>query len=353
MKKEIRLYFIHTFDGKDLDHALSLLCLEELKSEFSFVYTSDNPDYLVASEHIYYSEECSLEFQRLYSKAKVKIFFAGEAVSPDFNLFDYAVGYDGQLSNGERYCQLPTPDEVLGKSFLSKSKNDIETLEQAKEELSKKTGFCNFLYSNPNSHFMRDKLFYDICSYKHVDSLGRHLNNVEKEGTGHSGHSMECVPMKSAYKFSIASENARFPGYTSEKLLTSLEAHTVPIYWGDPMVITQINPDCIINANEHRTKEDLIAKVREVDENEDLWCKMVAAPWRTPEQERYRVERNERYVNYFRSIFEKSIEAAKVLPEGTHPWLYRNRQLYTFGCWNKPSTLGKIKLFLLGWKYKK
>ena len=40
--------------------------------------------------------------------------------------------------------------------------------------------------------------------------------------------------MKKPYKFSIAFENAWYPGYTSEKIVTSMLAGTIPIYWGNP-----------------------------------------------------------------------------------------------------------------------
>ena len=50
------------------------------------------------------------------------------------------------------------------------------------------------------------------------------------------------VEQKSYYKFTIAAENAAFPGYTSEKLMTSFQAHSIPIYWGNRDVVDEFNP---------------------------------------------------------------------------------------------------------------
>lgn len=48
---------------------------------------------------------------------------------------------------------------------------------------------------------MRDKLFYNLSEYKRVDSLGKHLNNVNTKGTGYLGHHKDCVTLKEPYKF--------------------------------------------------------------------------------------------------------------------------------------------------------
>lgn len=349
--KTIRLFLVHKLFGGNLEEALHFLCLDSLKDRYNFIYTDDHPDYLFISEHLYMFEESAVQLQKLYKDAKVRIFFAGEAVTPDFNLVDYAVGYDEDLKMGNRFCQLPPPDVVPGGDFVKDEKNSIQTIEQAQEELNRKKGFCNFLYSNGNAHPMRDKIFYAVSSYKRVDSLGKHLNNVNSAGTGYVGHSMECVPLKSLYKFSISCENACVPGYTSEKILTSLEAHTVPIYWGDPCIEKHINPECFINANKYSSLEDLVNRVREIDNNDKIWCRMISAPWRTPEQEDYRAKRKLNYIEFICGILDKSIESASVLPEGTHPNMYRSRYMYMLGCWHKPTLLGKVKNALLGWSY--
>lgn len=316
MKKIIKIYGMHPF-CKDVPSLLKYLKIESLNDLFDFQWSPTGPDYLIATEHIIYNPKYLKEFQRLNTKAKILIYMAGEAVSPDFNVFDYATGFDGNLVNGDRFVQIPPPFSFFD-GFLRRDENEISTKEEAMAALKEKKGFCNFLYSNWNAHPRRDELFHLLSSYKRVDSLGKHMNNVGKLGTGFVGHALDCIDIKSPYKFSIASENATFLGYTSEKIITSLEAHTVPIYWGDPEIARNINPKCFINSN-GLSDEQVLERVKEVDNNDTLWAEMVAQPWRTEEQKELHKERMIHYVSFFRHIFEQDITDAVRRPIGTWP----------------------------------
>ena len=337
MQKEVKVLMLHPLCC-DVDSFLKYTGLQKLTDSFKFIWETNNPDYLIVSEHINTNQKYRNKFKQLYNKHNIKIYFAGEAEYPDFNLYDYAVGFSTDLDLNDRYCSLPSPFTFF-EGFISTNKNIIISSEDAQYELNNKNGFCNFLYSNFKAHPMRDKLFYEISKYKKVDSLGKHLNNVNEPGTGFVGHANECVAKKSRYKFSIASENATFPGYTSEKILTSLEAHTVPIYWGDPQVIKHINPKCFINCNEYTTIEEIIDIIKKVDEDDELWCKMISEPWQTLNQAEFSKKLDEDYVTFFRNIFKKKYDEGVRIPKGTRPDIYRH---YYFNA--KSDTVSKISL---------
>lgn len=326
--KMIKLFVIHP-QCYNVSSALDYLCLNALSTEFNFVWDSKCPDYLIATEHIYKDIESRRLFNHLYGKSKIRIFHGGEAVSPDFNLFDYAVGYDADLMKGDRFSLLPPPYIFPGKGFVDETHNSIVTDEQARVELSKKTGFCNFLYSNPHANPIRDRIFYILSAYKKVDSLGCHLNNVGKNGTGFIGHSLECVPLKSKYKFSIACENTNYVGYASEKIFTSFNAHTVPIYWGDPIIEEIVNPKSFINANKYNSLEELVEEVKRIDQSEEEWCSMIKEPWMTLEQENTARKREKNYELFFSEIFSRNINESKRLSVGTFPEVYSD--IYTKG----------------------
>ena len=91
--------------------------------------------------------------------------------------------------------------------------------------------------------------------------------------------------MKKPYKFSIAFENAWYPGYTSEKIVTSMLAGTIPIYWGNPDISREFNSASFINCHDFPTLDDAAAYVQKVDEDDNLWCEIMSRPWKTPEQE--------------------------------------------------------------------
>ena len=51
------------------------------------------------------------------------------------------------------------------------------------------------------------------------------------------------------FKFSITFENARSPGYYTEKALNGILGNTIPIYWGETNVSRIVNPDRVILCN--------------------------------------------------------------------------------------------------------
>lgn len=325
-----RICFIHSM-VHSIDDFISYLRLEHKIAKADLGWDEENPEILFSTEHIYRNTQNWKLFKKLSTRAKVNVFYSIEAVSVDFNIFDFGITFDDSLDSS-RYCQVLPPEDYFT-GFISKTKNEIFTSLEA-QTLLKGRNFCNFLYSNINAHPMRDRLFYEMSKYKRVDSLGRHLNNVGQKGTGYQGHSSECVGIKSHYKFSIACENATFSGYTTEKLLTSLEAHTVPIYFGNPHVSLDVNPDCFINVMDYNNLSEVIEKVREVDENDDLWCNMVSRPWYLDEHIERKETRRKNYYNMIQRILTEDLHTLKYIGEGTWPSNYR-RMIY---CYNVRNT---------------
>ena len=320
-----RVYCLHP-RCKDLTSFLEYINCGGGKIDEELVWDSKNPEILFATELINVSKKYWKEFRKLYPKAKVHVMFSREAVEPDFNFFDYAIGFNDNLTFDDRFIRLMPPLKLYP-NFIFSKENTINTKEEALQELKKKKGFCNFLYSNSNAHPMRDRLFHAICEYKKVDSLGRHLNNIGKKGTGFQGHAAECKDIKSFYKFSIASENAVYPGYTSEKVFTSLEAHTVPIYFGNPHISDDLNPNAIINVNDFHNLDELVEYIAKVDSDDELWASYICQPWFKEKQSANNQARISEYERRLKAIFESPLEDAKRLSVGTHVSEYRKNLL--------------------------
>lgn len=316
----IKVYFIHPGYRNIDDFAKYIGIAEELKKKL--IWDSENPDILFASEWIYNKKSAFEKFKKLWSRSKVKVMYAGEAIEPDFNLFDYFIGFSDKCRMGDRFIRILSPLDMFS-GFIHTKINVVSSPEEAAACLKQKRGFCNFLYSNSHAHPRRDQLFYELSSYKKVDSLGRHLNNVGKLGTGYVGHSAECADIKSLYKFSIASENASFEGYTSEKVYTSLAAHTVPIYWGNKDIDEDVNPKAIINANDFSTLKDLVDYVKYVDTHDDVWMQMVSEPWMTEEQMLHHKQRTSEYNTFFNWLLSGKVEDKQRLAHGTAVDNYR------------------------------
>lgn len=295
--------------------------LELSTSEYKFVFDPDNPEWLFGSEHLYIDANKMRFFLQMLLPTRLSLYFAGEAIEPDLNLFDYAVAHDPHAANMDRVARCPVftfnnYDENVFPDFS-------RGIDDAPSFLRTKTGFCSFLYANPIAHPRRDWLFHALSSYKHVDALGPHLHNCDLATSRKEPNWKRlAIRLKSSYKFDIAAENARYFGYTTEKIMTAFAAGTVPIYWGNPLVAEEFNPQAFINANGMEV-EELIETVRRIDSDNDLWCHMVSLPPMTEFQTRAAILDLERYRTWSVKIFSQTPEEGGRRPEGTWANLYR------------------------------
>ena len=247
---------------------------------FDLVENPQVADVLVVKE----TKQSIREFWRVVRPRHIRFFFGGEAIFPDFNAFDFAIGFD-HIDFGERYLRLH-PSVRYSHRFSI----DVKSLKKSPAGLPgfAQRKFCEFTYSNRHAHPMRDSLFREITrNVSPVDSLGNHLNNGDERirRLGRSGNWVEDkVSAQKGYRFSIVAENATYGGYTSEKLLTSLLAGQVPIYWGNPSVVRDFNSERIIEYRSEQSVSDLFRRVSEINKDEALWTSIASADIYTASQ---------------------------------------------------------------------
>lgn len=289
----------------------------------NMVWNPDNPEYVFVSEHIYNCKKYYDVFKHYYKKEnRIFIFYAEEAVYPDLNIFDYVICMSKDLVCGDRVSYIPEEffcfrTNVIGQNELSITENRIGV------DIGKRR-FCNFIYSNPLANPMRDQFFLQLCKYKKVDSLGMHLNNTDIEPSRENGNWLDMsIQMKSQYKFSIAIENVLFEGATTEKLLSSFRAHTVPIYWGNPNVAEDYNPKAFINCHDYNSIDEIVEKVKQIDNDDELWERIIREPWKTKEQISKTEREMDDYQSFLENIFSQDIRMAKRRPDGTWPDSYK------------------------------
>ena len=298
------------------------LCLD--KTQFELVHDPVNPDYLFVGEAVWYSRRKRLEFLSMLTSKRISIYYAMEAVAPDLNLFDYAVAHDRTLRCGDRVCRCPVL--AFNNLLLDGSFNGLRVLCEHPLIPSIQKGFCSFLYSNPKAHPRRDWLFHTLSSYKRVDSLGPHLQNTPIRTTRFERNWTEiAIDLKSGYKFDIASENARYSGYTTEKILSSFMARTLPVYWGNPLIADDFNPNAFVNTNDMDEKA-LLQTIKSIDEDRALYEKYLSEPPMTSEQ----LMNNDKEFTIFwawtNHIFAQSIGSCRRRPEGTWADIYRRAE---------------------------
>lgn len=132
-------------------------------------------------------------------------------------------------------------------------------------------GFCSFVVSNNFcASPMRTIIFEELSKYKFVASGGRYANNI-------GSPVKDKFQFLNKYKFNIAFENSAVDGYTTEKLIDAFAANTVPIYWGNPYVSLDINPESFININDFSTFDEAIEYIKNVDEDNRLYQQYLSA----------------------------------------------------------------------------
>lgn len=253
--KKIRIAYIDFWPGFDPD---TFLFTRLLRKHFEVELDKEKPDFIF----------CSNTGRHYLDYSCPRIYFTGEAICPDFNVYDYAIGFD-RITFGDRYLYYPLCllDEKMMEKALHKHEWDDRFFKD-------KSGFCSYVVSADGGvGNRRDDYFDAICKYRKVDSGGRHRNNLP-DG--------KPVPDKLAfqkqYKFSLTCENSSFKGYATEKLVDAFAAGTIPIYWGDPDIKELFNEKAFLNCADYATEEELVRAIREIDEDEARYLAMAHEP---------------------------------------------------------------------------
>lgn len=225
------------------------------------VEISENPDFIICSNRgepfEYMKYDC------------VRIMFMGENMSPDFTVFDYAIGFDF-MDFGDRYFRLPFA------FYFDNAKPWVPeklTADKAKEILESKKYFCNFVYGHPSSHGMREKLFETLHTYKPVVSPGSFLNNV---GGGKSRCSWQEKHEYLKYsKFTIAGDSINYPGFVTEKIVDPFRFNSIPVYFGSTKIYEDFNTDSFVWCKSENDLGETLERVKYIDTHDDEYINML------------------------------------------------------------------------------
>lgn len=289
-KKTIRLKIE---DGVFTPEYKSFL-IKELGEKFELEF-EERPEYYICScfDNHYMKYDC------------IRIQMIGENITPDFNIVDYAVGFD-YLNFEDRFLRMPIY------VYCMKDFEDAATKHLRSDDyfLGKKQ-FCNFIYSNNKwNNKIRNDFFEELSKYKRVDSGGKVLNNIGYN-VGNKRQFQEN------YKFSIAFENSRKNGYTTEKIIQAFSAGTIPIYWGNPLIVKEFNPKAFINVFDYPSIEACINRIAEIDQNNDLYLAMQHESIFIEDSIGKQYYDNKKMlVDFLMTIFDQSYEEAKRI----HNW---------------------------------
>ncbi|MDU7693512.1 MAG: glycosyltransferase family 10 [Helicobacter sp.] len=244
---QIKLKIIDWWNEESFDKNIFVSFLRQ-KYE---VINSEQPDFIICScfgnNHLKYN--CP------------KILYLGENIIPDFNLYDYAIGFHF-IEFGDRYLRFPLA------FWRYTIRAAMEKHLQVDESLLNR-GFASFLNSNSDDLSGRRELFRELSKVDFVASGGLVDNNIGMR----VNNKHEFVK---SYKFNLAFENSITEGYYTEKIIDAFYARTVPIYLGDPCVAMHgLNPKAYINVSDFDNMQDLLDCVRDLHNDDDKYLSMM------------------------------------------------------------------------------
>ncbi len=196
-----------------------------------------------------------------------------------------------------------------------------------------KSRFCNFIYSNDNKKFSgtvkRANFCQALMKYKKVDCAGGVMQNtdelkrLDKNTILKKRYSINPPPKltyMSKYKFTIAFENQSYPHYVTEKIVHPFLVGSIPIYWGCPKITQMFNPAAFINCHDYSSLDEVVSRVREIDNDHELYLKYATAPPLLPDSLMYNFTPDKIQAE-LNQIMQKVLK---------HKELYRNSSSYSW-----------------------
>jgi len=276
MKKQIKINFLHMPPGFRPHPKAILHWCPELDQYYDFLI-SDNPDYVFYS--VFDGKNPRVDKDNIYHFTMpvlngncVRIFYSGENCRADMDQCDWAFtfDYDEELQN-DRHYRYPNYIRLgAGSNFLKDRSYDVEKI------MAKKSRFCNFIYRHETPQ--RVRFFNKLSKYKKVDAPGTCMQNMAALSFTNNVN-QEKIDFISSYKFTIAFENISVPGYTTEKLYHAMRGNSVAIYWGNPLVHRDFNKASFIHCHDFTNEDEVIQKVIELDQNDELYQEYLKEPW--------------------------------------------------------------------------
>jgi len=269
------------------------LIYDQLKAHGYDVQITEDADFLIC----HFSDMDHLDF---YGKPQVRIMYSNENFIPDLNLVDYIISpYPVQL--GDRCFQLP-PCVWPSERWFSLPKKDRN---YTQEFVKNKPYFANFICSHESEHNIRGDFFKKLCEYKRVESAGTYLNNTGSTVSWLDGSKTE---LQRKCKFTLCFESTYQYGFVTEKIMDAFAADTIPIYYGSPTAAEIFNKDAFINAADYDSFDEVIEKIKELDQDDEKYLAMLRQPILVDPQKPQQLE--EEFGRFICHIFDQPPEKA-------------------------------------------
>jgi len=255
-----------------------------LSLKYDVEIEEENPDVL------FFSVDYENTQERYKYKDCLKVFYTGENLSPNFQECDIAFSF--QRSNDPKNYRLPLwalhlnwferpyigqRDQAYLHSLQAFLGNGNHQRSRPLDRWQDSGVFCSFVASQPKGQRVSfvPKL---NNSYKIVQCGGPLYNNIGEtiQGRGDQVHKIDFLDQ---FKFNIAFENCSSEGYITEKIIHAMFANSIPVYWGDPTAHLDFNKHSFLSLHDFENHEELIEKIKEIDQDDNKYQDMLAEPW--------------------------------------------------------------------------
>lgn len=285
----IRLVFTGFWSGFNKEDNLWIWIL---KQKNNVVLDSVNPNLVI-------TDNPNNDFPNAYT-----IYFTGESFFPEQHQINGRCDHftSGFYLNKENHTRLPLYYLYIYEFIRIGLIPDFSFFHKEIRETPIKTNFCVYVGRTLNGK--RGDFFNSLSKYKKIDTNVSPYNDISIpfDNSGFNSSKPKINFIKK-YKFNIAFENnfrgnhQCFPGaelengylldlngHTGEKILEPLISGVVPIYWGNKTISQEFNPKTFLNYYDFTNEDELIEKIIELDNNDDLYNSYFNHPISSKEQ---------------------------------------------------------------------
>jgi hypothetical protein len=160
--------------------------------------------------------------------------------------------------------------------FVTKQVRSLEDLTKRRTE-NQASNFCIYLHNN-NVPVRRKSVLNLLNQYKYVHTKG---DVSIPDGSIHKLNHIKN------FKFSFAMqnhfykenfENVDVPGLIDEKVIESLIAGTIPLYYGNNQIGEILNEDAILNYHKFNSDEAFVEEIIKIDKDKNLYREIASQP---------------------------------------------------------------------------
>lgn len=205
----------------------------------------------------------------------------------DPNIDIYLYNHIDKLVKTEKFIAIPMLWIRL--AFFRSYYDNIRPINKPTK---KQQSFAILLSANFRNGHIKKGIAEGLASLGQVFNMNQYRNRMYFESCWFTELFVNFV---ANFRFVVICENSEAPGYITEKIFKPFFARSIPIYWGnEPEKYFQ--DGCFINAKK-LSSEQLIARVKELTEDEEKYNDMINHPKLRPEADFDYLEELIRFIN--------------------------------------------------------